>query len=105
MVNLNFYRLMSKGLIVAQDVVHNPEGMQAYYERTPAVIEHFGGRVIAFTTDADCREGDGFPVWAVLEFPSLDAARSYYNPEDYQQNCKPLRLPHSTFSVSLLEGV
>ena len=60
MVNLNFYRLMYKGLIVAQDVVHNPEGMQAYYERTPAVIEHFGGRVIAFTTDADCREGDGF---------------------------------------------
>ena len=53
---------MSKGLIVAQGVVHNPEGMQAYYERTPAVIEHFGGRVIAFTTDADCREGDGFPV-------------------------------------------
>ena len=69
MVNLNFYRLMSKGLIVAQGVVHNPKGMQAYYERTPAVIEHFGGRVIAFTTDADCREGDGFPVWAVLEFP------------------------------------
>ena len=96
---------MSKGLIIAQGTVHNSEAMQAYYEKTPSVIESFGGRVIAFTTNADCREGTGFPVWAVLEFPSLDAARSYYESDAYQNDCKPLRLPHSTFSVSLLEGV
>ena len=61
--------------------------------------------MIGFATDADCLEGDGVPVWGVLEFDTLDAARSYWESEDYQQNCKPLRLPHSTFSVSLLEGI
>ena len=97
--------LMAKGLIIAQGSVQNPEAMQKYYERTPAVIERFGGRVVAFTIQADCREGDAFPVWAVLEFPTLDAARSYYESDEYQKDCKPLRTPYSTFSVSLLECV
>ena len=96
---------MSRGYIIAQGTVNDPESIKAYYEATPPVLEKFGGSVIVFSNSANNEEGTEFSTWAILQFDSIENALAYYNSDDYQKNCKPLRTPFSDFSVNIVEGL
>jgi uncharacterized protein (DUF1330 family) len=77
---------------------------QAHVPRALATIARFGGRVIAGGGKIDLLEGDPMPERIfIIEFPTADAARRWYQSDDYQAVLK-LRLSASHGRVFSIEG-
>lgn len=61
------------------------EVFEAYRPLAAASIDKFGGRYLALSSMPVMLEGEGSPlVMAVIEFPSMERADSWYNSEEYQ---------------------
>jgi len=77
---------------------------QAHLPRALATIARFGGRVVAGGGKIDLLEGDPMPERIfIIEFPTADAARRWYQSDDYQEALKT-RLSASRGRVFLIEG-
>jgi len=70
-----------------------------------ATIVRFGGRVIAGGgSKVDLLEGAPSPKWIfIIEFPTADAARRWYQSDDYREALK-VRQSASHGRVFLIEG-
>jgi uncharacterized protein (DUF1330 family) len=90
-------------IIVSIDI-HDVEAMKAYSARVPPVIKAFGGRYLARGEPTTTLEGE-FPLSkiTILEFPSLEAAHSFWNSAEYKE-CKALREKCSSGRAALLAG-
>ena len=78
--------------------------METYRARVTAVVEKFGGRYLIRGGPFDVVEGAWQPVFPVLlEFPSMEAARRWYDSEDYRE-LKGLRLEATSGSAVFLSG-
>ena len=90
--------------IVVSIDIHDPEAMKAYSARVPAVIKAFGGRYLARGEQTTTVEGE-FPLSKItlLEFPSLEAAHSFWNSAEYRE-CKALRENCSSGRAAILAG-
>jgi uncharacterized protein (DUF1330 family) len=65
--------------------VTDPELYREYAAGTPAAIERFGGRFLVRGGPVEVREGSWSPSRVVvLEFPDGDAARAWYESDEYQ---------------------
>jgi uncharacterized protein (DUF1330 family) len=72
------------GYVIVGVEWHSAEAFDAYARDVERTIEMFGGRYIVGTRDVDVREGSWRPkIVAVLEFDSVDAARAWYESEEY----------------------
>ena len=77
--------------IIATVEVTNLERYKEYLRVTPRVVEKFGGRFIARDGEKVTLEGPEETRRVVLvEFPSLQKAKQFYNSKEYQQ-AKKLR--------------
>jgi uncharacterized protein (DUF1330 family) len=72
---------------------------ERYKALAPAAIARYGGRYLARGGETVALEGDSKPGRVVLlEFPSLDAARSFYDSPEYRaarearEGCAHVRL-------------
>jgi uncharacterized protein (DUF1330 family) len=84
--------------------ITDPAAYQAHVPRALATIARFGGRVIAGGGKVDLLEGDPMPERIfIIEFPNADAARRWYQSDDYQEALK-VRLSTSHGRVFLIEG-
>ena len=85
--------------------ITDPAAYQAHVPRALATIARFGGRVIAGgDSRVDLLEGDPIPEWVfIIEFPTADAVRRWYQSDDYQEALK-VRLSASHGRVFLIEG-
>lgn len=96
---------MPKGYIVASVAVEDADAYGAYTARTPEVIARHGGRFIVRGGPVTPLEGEmglkGRLV--ILEFPSVDAARNWYDSAEYQEII-PLRTAASQGALVLVEG-
>ena len=87
--------------------LHTPtmnEEVLTYLERIQATLDPFGGTFIAHGPDVEVREGDWPGTVVIIAFPSLDAARSWYDSPAYQE-ILPLRTNHIAGSAILFDGV
>jgi uncharacterized protein (DUF1330 family) len=91
------------GYIIARIDVTNPEGMKAYQEAVPAAIEAAGGKYLVRGGEVYGPDPDGRRL-VVLEFPSKDAAKAFWNSDTYQDIAK-LRKGHATLDAFVVEGV
>jgi uncharacterized protein (DUF1330 family) len=93
------------GYIVAVLDIRDREGFEDYRQRVPATIERYGGRYLIRGGEYERLEGEWEPRrLTVVEFDSTEAARRWYDSEDY----RPLRELRSRTAVShllLVEGV
>jgi uncharacterized protein (DUF1330 family) len=90
-------------LLVDVDV-HDPERYEEYRAQAPATIHAYGGRYLARGGAAELLEGDRTPHRVVvLEFPSVERARAWYESEAYR-DAKALRQRTSKGSLLLVEG-
>src|SRR5437762_11522070 len=91
--------------IVGDVHITDPAAYQAHVPRALATIARSGGRVIAGgNSRVDLLEGDPMPERIfIIEFPTADAARRWYQSEDYQEALKA-RLSSSHGRVLLIEG-
>ena len=69
--------------------VTDPSWVPSYLQKVNPIIERFGGKYLARTSQYEMMEGDTdrHQTAIILEFPSKEAAYSFYNSEEY----KPLR--------------
>jgi uncharacterized protein (DUF1330 family) len=91
--------------VVGDIHITDPAAFQAHVPRALATIARFGGRVIAGGDGrVDLLEGDPMPERIfIIEFPTADAARRWYQSGDYQEALKA-RLSGSHGRVFLIEG-
>ena len=83
----------------------HPDQMTGYRDKALASIKAFGGKLVAATNNIDCREGDWRPTRIVmLEFPSMDKARAWYDSPDYQE-VLPIRLNANKDKMVIFEGL
>jgi uncharacterized protein (DUF1330 family) len=90
---------------IAEIEITDPVGFDEYRQLVPATIQQYGGRYIVRGGATETLEGDWQPKRVVvLEFPSLEQARSWYNSEAYRAP-KALRFKTAKSKVILAEGV
>lgn len=93
------------GYLIANIEITDPAGYEEYRRQVPAVIARYGGRFIVRGGAVDPREGD--MAWkrvVVLEFPSLDAARRFYDSPEYRPLIA-LRASSTKSDVAIVAGV
>jgi uncharacterized protein (DUF1330 family) len=91
--------------IVAQITIHDRDTYAKYEAGFMEAFTPFGGTLLAVEESPDILEGD----WActrtiVAEFPSRDAATSWYQSDAYQSLMQH-RHAASTGSIALLDGL
>src|SRR5262244_1860462 len=91
--------------IVGEIQITDPAAYRAHVPRALATIARFGGRVIAGSgSRVDLLEGNPMPEWIfIIEFPTADAARRWYQSDDYREAMK-IRRSASRGRVFLIEG-
>lgn len=95
---------MSAYFIVDIDI-HDAAGLEEYRKQVPATITKYGGRFIVRGGKVEQLEGEWQPKRLVLlEFPSLEQARRWYDSEEYRP-LKAMRLKASSSNLILVEGV
>lgn len=95
---------MSKGYILANVEVTDPEGYERYRSQTADIIARHGGRFLVRGGAVETLEGPArLKRVVVLEFPSLAAARAFYDSADYQA-VLPHRTENSVSEFALVEG-
>ena len=78
--------------------------IEEYKARVTPVVEKFGGRYLVIGGPFEVVEGEWRPVFPVLiEFPSMDEARRWYDSEDYRE-LKQLRLAATSGSGVFMAG-
>lgn len=94
---------MPKGYVIGHVTITDPEAYKAYGARNDELLPRFGGRFLVRGGTSDVLEGDSHPRHVVLEFDSYDAAKTFYNSPEYQENMK-IRLANSTGTIIVVEG-
>ena len=90
--------------VIGTSEITDPAGMEEYRNRVVPVIERHGGRFLAAGAP-EVREGDLQPhVAVIIEFPSLDQARTWYDSADYQE-LKAVRQRSTRGTTLFLDGL
>jgi len=91
--------------VIAEVNVTDPDAYAPYSEQVPAAIANGGGAYRVRGGEVTALEGDP-PAGriVVLEFSDVDAAKAWYQGEEYQK-ILPLRLAASEGRVFIVEGV
>ena len=90
--------------IVGDIHITDPAEYQAHLPRALATIARFGGRVVAGGGKIDLLEGDPMPeLIFIIEFPTADAARRWYQSDEYQEALE-VRQSASSGRVFRIEG-
>ena len=79
--------------------------MEEYRKRVPATLTPYGGRFLVRGGAHQTVEGDGKPNRrVVLEFPSMEQARRWYDSEQYRQ-ARELREGAARLRMVAVQGV
>ena len=71
--------------LIADMHVTDAPGYEEYKRVAPAAIEKYGGRYVARGGETAVLEGDWTPSRVViLEFPSIEKARAFYDSPEYR---------------------
>ena len=96
---------MPKGYLVATLDLHNPNAYGPYRDQVPALIERHGGRYLVRGGAVEALEGQtDFSRVVVVEFPSVEAVKAFYNDPDYQRII-PLRTDNASGTLIVAKGV
>ena len=94
-----------KGYVIANVSVGDAAGYEGYRSQTAAIIARYGGRFLVRGGAVEVREGDpGIHRLVILEFPSVQAARTFYDSPEYQA-VLPIRLDTANSTLFIAEGV
>jgi len=65
--------------------IDDPETFAKYPPLATAIINKYGGKVLAADTEAISIEGKGKMMNAIVQFPSQEAALNCYNDPEYKE--------------------
>jgi uncharacterized protein (DUF1330 family) len=84
--------------------VHDKDGFEAFKSLSGAAIKAHGGRVLVRNPAPDHREGSAEGLAIVVEFESLEAARTFYESDAYSE-ARRVREAVSDTDLILTEGL
>ncbi len=85
--------------------VRDAAQFEAYQQGAPATVAQYGGRYLVRGGQHETLEGNWHPTrLVVLEFPSAEAARRWYESEAYEK-VKPLRRQRARSDIVLVTGI
>ena len=91
--------------VISETITTDTERMEAYKAMAPAIVASYGGRYLVRGGAIETLEGDWKPPRIVIiEFPSADAARRFYNSPEYQK-ARDVRAGGAIFRMVLTEGL
>ena len=91
--------------VVAQGRVENRDMLNEYVGQALRTIRASGGRVLGFDESPDIIEGDvGHPRTVIVEFPSHEAFRAWYDSDAYQAILR-LRLDSTPGTMIVVNGL
>jgi uncharacterized protein (DUF1330 family) len=95
---------MPKGYVIFTEAIHDQEAMGTYSQAAFPTIMDVGSNVLVASQGAEVLEGE----WhgnqtVVLEFESVEAAKAWYESDDYQA-AVPLRQAAADCNVAILPG-
>jgi len=92
------------GYLIANIEVKDPAKFEEYRQKVVPVIQKFGGRYLIRGGDVRRLEGN-WPLkrLVVLEFPTVEAARQFYDSAEYEPILK-LRLASTQSDLVLVQG-
>ena len=94
---------MPKGYLVANIRVNDKEKFAAFSGMAAPVIKAHGGKVLARGPGAERHEGSVEGIVMMIEFDSIDAARTFYLSDEYQA-AKAVRDACSETDLMIIEG-
>jgi uncharacterized protein (DUF1330 family) len=90
--------------IIAQLEITDPVGFEEYRKQVSPTLQKYGGRYIVRGGVTEGLEGGPPPQrLVVIEFPSVEQARGWYNCEEYRAP-KALRIKTTRSRLILAEG-
>ena len=90
--------------VIALMQVNDPAKYRVYAAKVPSTLIGHGGRILVASDFANVREGaQPYPRTVIGEFPTMDAARGWYESDKYQA-LVPLRQASTTGTVFFVEG-
>ena len=91
--------------IIVEISIHNLEEYKEYVKLTPASIAQYDGKFVVRGGQTETIEGDWKPERiVVLEFPSTEKAKQWWNSEEYAK-AKAIRHRTANTKMILVEGV
>ena len=95
---------MPKGYLVANIRVNDKEKFAAFSGMAAPVIKAHGGKVLARGPGAERHEGSVEGIVMMIEFESIDTARTFYLSDEYQA-AKAVRDACSETDLMIIEGI
>jgi uncharacterized protein (DUF1330 family) len=96
---------MSKGYVIGNISITDPEQYKEYGRRVPAIVAHFGGTYLVRGGAMEAVEGPAMMErLVVIEFESVAAARRFYNSKEYAP-VLAIRLAASRSQLAIVEGI
>ena len=91
--------------VVVEIAVHDAQTYERYKQLAPPSIAHHGGRYLARGGATEALEGSWSPPrFVILEFPSAQHARAWWNSPEYAP-AKALRQSCTQTQMLLVEGL
>ena len=85
--------------------IFDPQGYERYMRGVPEIVGRYGGRYLVRGGTAEVLEGDWEPHRVVvLEFPSMEALRKFYEAHDFA-DLQAQRMACSRSNMIAVEGV
>ena len=94
---------MPKGYLVANIRVQDKEKFAAFSGMASPVIKAHGGKVLARGPGAERHEGSVEGIVMMIEFESIDSARTFYFSDEYQA-AKAVRDACAETDLMIIEG-
>ena len=94
---------MPKGYLVANIRVKDKDKFAAFSGMAAPVIKAHGGKVLARGPGAERHEGSVEGIVMMIEFESVDTARTFYLSDEYQA-AKAVRDACSATDLMIIEG-
>ena len=91
--------------VVTEIEVHDPARYEGYKKMSSTAVEAFGGRFVIRGGKVETLEGTWAPKrFVVVEFPSVEQAKAWWNSEIYAP-AKKLRNETASSQMIVVEGV
>jgi len=97
---------MAAGYVIVEMNISDPERYKQYMAEAPAAVKASGGEYLVRGGRSEALEGDWRPHrLAVLRFPSYDAAKAWYDSDNYVRVRAKRAGATEYFNMMLVEGV
>lgn len=93
-------------LVSVVEITNPTPGFKQYAEKSAQLIKKHGGRYLVRGKAASILSGDLYQkkVLIVAEFPGVEQVNAFWQSDEYQKDCKPLREGSGIYDIGVFEA-